>query len=396
MVVGGGLTAGTLVQTLREEGFDEPVTLIGEETDRPYQRPPLSKEYLQGRAGPADLFVHPEEWYATHQVDTRLAERVVEVDRTQREVRLASGGTVGYDQLVLATGARPRVLDLPGAELAGVQTLRRKGDSEALRAAFTPGRRLAILGAGWIGLEVAASARQAGCEVTVLEAAPVPLARVLGEQLGRHFAGLHLQHGVDLRTDVRILGIEGDGGRVTGVRTDVGPVDADLVLVAVGVLPNTELAQAAGLEVDDGIVVDAQLRSSDPAVLAAGDVANAAHAVLGGRLRVEHWDNAIRQGRLAALSVLGRDDRYDWQPYFYTDQYDLGMEYVGHADPDDDVVLRGDPATGEFLAFWTRQGQVTAAMNVNVWDVNDQLRALVGRPLTADRLRDEAVTLTDL
>jgi 3-phenylpropionate/trans-cinnamate dioxygenase ferredoxin reductase subunit len=297
---------------------------------------------------------------------------------------------------VLATGARPRILDLPGADLTGVQTLRRKADSEALRAAFTPGRRLVILGAGWIGLEVAASARQAGCEVTVLEAAPVPLARVLGERLGRHFGDLHLQHGVDLRTNVRVLGIEGDGGRVSGVRTDAGVVGADLVLVAVGVTPNTELAQVAGLEVENGVVVDAQLRSSDPAVLAAGDVANAAHAVLGGRLRVEHWDNAIRQGRLAALSVLGRDDRYDWQPYFYTDQYDLGMEYVGHADPDDDVVLRGDPEGGEFLAFWTRQGRVTAAMNVNVWDVNDQLRALVGRPLTAERLRDEAVALTDL
>jgi 3-phenylpropionate/trans-cinnamate dioxygenase ferredoxin reductase subunit len=396
VVVGGGLTAGTLVQTLREEGFDEPVTLIGEEPDRPYQRPPLSKEYLQGRAGAGDLFVHPEDWYAAHEVDVRLGERVVEVVRTRREVRLGSGGTVGYGQLVLATGARPRVLDLPGADLTGVQTLRRKGDSEALRAAFTPGRRLVILGAGWIGLEVAASARQAGCEVTVLEAAPVPLARVLGDQLGRHFAGLHLQHGVDLRTDVRILGIEGDQGRVSGVRTDAGPVGADLVLVAVGVTPNTELAQAAGLEVDNGIVVDAQLRSRDPAVLAAGDVANAAHAVLGGRLRVEHWDNAIRQGRLAALSVLGRDDRYDWQPYFYTDQYDLGMEYVGHADPGDAVVLRGDPATGEFLAFWTRQGRVTAGMNVNVWDVNDQLRALVGRSVTAERLADEAVALTDL
>ena len=277
VVVGGGLAAATLVQTLREGGFTEPLTLIGEERDRPYERPALSKDYLQGKTAAGDLYVHPENWYPAHQVQTRFADTVTEIDRRTCSVRLRSGETVGYSQLVLATGASPRTLSLPGVDLAGVHTLRRIGDADVLRTALTSGRRLVIIGAGWIGLEVAASARSAGCEVTVLEAAAVPLSRVLGERLGRYFTELHRQHGVDLRTDTQVTAVLGRGGQVIGVQTDRDVIPADLVLIAVGVTPNTSLADAIGLRIDNGVVVDEQLRTSDPAILAIGDVANAYH-----------------------------------------------------------------------------------------------------------------------
>ena len=396
VVVGGGLAAATLVQTLREGGFAEPLTLIGEESDRPYERPALSKDYLQGKTTAGDLYVHPESWYTEHQVQTRFGHAVTEIDRGTRSVRLTSGESVGYSQLVLATGASPRTLSLPGSDLAEVYTLRRIGHAEALRAALSDGRRLVIIGAGWIGLEVAASARSAGCAVTVLEAAAVPLSRVLGERLGCYFTELHRQHGVDLRTSTQVQAILGRDGRVCGVETGNDVIAADLVLVAVGVTPNTSLAGAAGLTVDNGVVVDEQLRTSENAIMAIGDVANAYHPVLGHRLRVEHWDNAIRQGQLAARTILGERDRYDWQPYFYTDQYDLGMEYVGHSQSEDEIVFRGEVDDGAFLAFWLRQQRVTAAMNVNIWDVNNQLRSLIGRQISADRLSDTGIALDAL
>jgi len=396
VVVGAGLAAANVVQALREGGYDRPITLIGAEAERPYERPPLSKAYLQGHEELGAIFVHDESWYAEHEVETRFGTVAGSIDRADRRVRLSRGDTVAYDQLVLTTGASPRTLDVPGFGLAGVHTLRRIGDSDALRAGFAQGPRVVVVGAGWIGLEVAAAARLAGCSVTVLEYAGLPLQRVLGDRLGQHFATLHRDNGVDLRTGVAVTAIEGSAGRVTAVRTDAGQVPADLVVVGVGAAPNTELAAAAGLQVDNGILVDERLRTSDPAVLAAGDAANAVNVRLGTRLRVEHWDNAIRQGRLAAAVLLGRPDRYDWQPYFYTDQFELGMEYVGYSAPGDEVVIRGDTDGGEFIAFWLRNGALTAAMNVNIWDVNDDLRELLGRTIAADRLRDRGVDLADL
>ncbi|HWH98763.1 MAG TPA: FAD-dependent oxidoreductase, partial [Propionibacteriaceae bacterium] len=342
-----------------------------------------------------DLFVHPSHWYAENGVRTYFGEKVMGVDRERRELRLRSGEVVAYETLVLATGASPRRLSLPGADLAGVQTLRRLEDADALRTALAAGKKWVIIGAGWIGLEVAAGARLAGCEVSVLEAGAIPLRRVLGDEMGQYFGALHRSNGVDLRTGVTVSAITGEAGRVTGVETDGGLLPADLVLAAVGVTPNTDLAESAGLEVDNGILVDEQLRSSDSNILAAGDVANASHPKLG-RLRVEHWDNAIRQGQLAANTILGRPGRYDWQPYFYTDQYDLSMEYVGHARPDDQLVVRGDTHSGAYIAFWTRDRVVTAAMNVNIWDVNDQLRDLVGRTISPEDLRDPSIPLQNL
>jgi len=397
VVVGAGLAAAHVVATLREEGDDRPVTLVGDEPDRPYERPPLSKGYLQGTTPRDEVFVHDAGWYADHDVTTRFGTTATSVDRAARTVDLSDGSTLGYDHLVLATGSSPRTLDVPGAGLDGVRTLRRLADSDALRDVLATPQRLVVVGGGWIGLEVAAAARLAGLDVTVLEYAAQPLLRVLGPELATFFAALHRDHGVDLRTGVGVDGFEGADGRVTGVRVGGEVVPADAVLVGVGAAPNVALAVAAGLEADgSGIAVDEHLRTADPAVLAAGDVANAHHTVLGHRLRVEHWDNAIRQGALAARSILGRPDVHDWQPYFYTDQYDLGMEYVGHASADDPVVLRGDPATRELVAFWLHDGRVRAAMNVNVWDVNDQLRALVGRTVDPARLADADVPLDSL
>ena len=397
VVVGAGLAAAHVVATLREEGHDGPIALVGEEPDRPYERPPLSKGYLQGETPREEVFVHGADWYAEHDVLTRFGTLATGIDRGSRTVRLGDGTALGYDHLVLTTGSRPRTLDVPGAELAGVHTLRRLSDSDALRAELAVRRRLVIAGGGWIGLEVAAAARAAGLDVTVLEYGPQPLLRVLGPELAAFFASLHRAHGVDLRTGVGVDGFEGTDGRVTGVRVGSEVVPADLVLVGVGAAPNVELAVAAGLAADNrGVAVDERLRTSDPAVLAAGDLAFARNTALQESLRVEHWDNAIRQGGLAARSILDRPDVYDWQPYFYTDQYDLGMEYVGHAGSDDPVVVRGDLATREVIVFWLRDGSVRAAMNVNVWDVNDQLRALVGRRIDPDRLASEDVPLDEL
>lgn len=317
------------------------------------------------------------------------------IDRQAQRVTLASGEKLAYDWLVLATGAQPRRLDLPGADLDGVVTLRSIEDSTRLRAALTHQARLVIIGGGWIGLEVAAAARKAGCEVAVLERESLPLYAVLGPTMSGYFADLHRKHGVDLRTEVRVESIEGADGQVTGVRTSEGTVPADLVLVGVGAIPDTELAEAAGLDVDRGVVTDEHLRTSDEHILAAGDVARARHTSLG-EVRVEHWDNAIRQGKLAAYTILGRDESYDWQPYFFTDQYDLGMEYVGHPSADDEPIVRGDLESGAFIVFWLRDGVVRAAMNVNIWDVNDDLRKIVGTDVAPDRLKDESIPLAEL
>lgn len=396
VVIGGGLTAAKAVETLREEGFGGAITLIGEESERPYERPPLSKDYLQGKLTSDELYVHAEGWYGEHDVDTRFGDAAVSIDRDGRTVTLASGDRVVYDQLLLATGSRPNTIRIPGADLAGVFSLRRIGDSDQIRAAFVDAKKLVVIGAGWIGLETAAAARAAGLEVTVLEYAPLPLQRVLGDELAQYFAELHRRNGVDLRTSVSVTSIEGTGGRVSAVRIGDESLPADMVIVGVGISPNVEIASAAGLAVDNGVKVDERLRTSDPTIFAAGDVANARNTALGANIRVEHWDNAIRQGQLAAKSMLGEAVSYDWQPYFYTDQFDLGMEYVGYASAGDDVVIRGDKSTGEFIAFWLADGVLKAGMNVNVWDVNDDIRALIGKTVDPDRLADPQIPLTEL
>jgi 3-phenylpropionate/trans-cinnamate dioxygenase ferredoxin reductase subunit len=394
VIVGAGLAAANVASTIREAGDGRPVTIIGDEALPPYERPGLSKGVLQGRKEPESLYVHHQGWYEEHGVQTRLDDAATALDLAEQKVRLASGESVEYADLVIATGARPRTLDLAGAGLPGVLSLRRIPDSVTLRQSFGRGGRLVVIGAGWIGLEVAAAAVEAGMDVTVLEYAGVPLRAALGDRMGSHFAQLHRGHGVNLRTGITVTSIDGVDA-VTGVHAGDELFPADLVVVGVGAVPNAELAQQAGLSIDNGIVVDAHLRALDH-VFAIGDVANATNTALGSRLRVEHWDNAIRQGALAGRVLLGEDARYDWQPYFYTDQYDLGMEYVGRSSPDDDVVVRGSEESGEFIAFWQRQGVVTAAMNVNIWDTNDQLRSLIGRQIDSERLADARVGLPEL
>ena len=388
-VVGAGLAGAKAVEVLRAEGYGGRIVLFGDEPHRPYERPPLSKGYLQGNDERDTVFVHPENWYGEHDVDLRLGSEVTGLDRHAHELMTAGGQPVRYDRLLLATGASPRHLRLPHADLPGVHYLRNLDDSDALRAAFRPGANVVVIGAGWIGLETAAAARTAGATVTVLESAELPLLRVLGPQMAQVFAGLHRENGVDLRLGVEVAGLRADGSTVTGVELGDGAVvDADAVVVGIGVAPNVDLARSAGLDVDNGVLVDASLRTSDPHVFAAGDIANAEHPVLRRRIRVEHWANALHQPEVVAKSVLGQDAVYDRLPYFFTDQYDLGMEYVGYADADDEVVVRGDLDGREFVALWVRDGRVVAGMNVNVWDVTDRIRDIIlaGQPADAFEL----------
>jgi 3-phenylpropionate/trans-cinnamate dioxygenase ferredoxin reductase component len=401
LIVGGGLAAAKTAEALRAGQFRGPITVLGDEPHRPYERPPLSKAYLQGTAERDSVFVHAASWYGDHDVDLRLGAPAVTLDRDDHRVTLADGTSVGYDRLVLATGSSPRPLDVPGEDLAGVHHLRRIEDSDGIRAAFARAGRVVIVGSGWIGLETAAAARAAGAAVTVLGRSALPLLRVLGPELAGLFAELHRDHGVDLRSGAGVGAITGRDGAVTGVDlTDGTHLDADTVVVGVGAAPNEGLARDAGLDVDDGILVDEHLRTSDPDVFAAGDVANAWNPFLQRRIRVEHWANALNQPMVVAAGILGRDAAYDRLPYFYSDQYDLGMEYVGYAAPGeyDEVVVRGDRGSRELIAFWLSEGRVLAGMNVNVWDVVEPVRALIlsRRAVDVARLADPGTPLEDV
>jgi 3-phenylpropionate/trans-cinnamate dioxygenase ferredoxin reductase component len=401
-IVGAGLAGAKAAEALCAEGFDGRIVLFGAEPHRPYERPPLSKGYLQGSSGRDTVYVHPPDWYTEHQVDLRLDTAVTAIDRRAHEIETGDGSRLGYDKLLLATGATPRRLPVPGSELDGVHYLRTLEDSDHLKAAFRPGAKVVIIGGGWIGLETAAAARAAGAEVTVLERADLPLLRVLGPRVAQVFADLHRDHGVDLRCRTAVKAIRPAAGDPSSAGTvllsDRTQLDADVIVVGVGVTPNVELARSCGLNVDNGILVNRHLVTSDNDILAAGDVANAYHPLLHRQLRVEHWANALHQPAIAAQTMLGHAASYDRLPYFFTDQYDLGMEYTGYTDPDghDHVVIRGDTTTREFIAFWLTDGRLTAAMNVNTWDVTEPIRELIrsGAQVDADRLTDLDVPLT--
>ncbi|WP_392543327.1 NAD(P)/FAD-dependent oxidoreductase [Oryzobacter telluris] len=362
VIVGAGLAGGTAATELRERGYEGEVVLLGEEEHPPYERPPLSKGYLLGNDELDGAFVHARDWYAEHDVDLRTGVQATALD-TDAHVLSTTDGDLTYERLLLATGAEPRRLAF--AEDAGIEVayLRTIEDSDRLKAAFGEGKRIAVVGAGWIGLEVAAAARAAGSDVTVFETAELPLLRVLGPTVARVFADLHREHGVDLRL-----------GAAVSLDDLAG---ADLVVAGIGVSPRVDLARNGGLAVDDGVLVDAGLRTSVPSVLAVGDIASQAHPVLGRRIRVEHWDTAINQAKTAAHNLAGGDEVYDTLPYFFTDQYDLGMEYVGHAGADDEVVVHGDLDAKTFRAFWIRDDRVVAAMHANDWDATDALREAV-------------------
>lgn len=377
VVVGAGLAGAKAVEELRRNGYTGDITLIGAEPHRPYERPPLSKGLLLGTDETDSVFVHDAAWYAEQQVELLTGARVTGLDLLGGRVELAER-EVPYDRLLLATGARPRRLPLAERSGADVIHLRTLDDSLALKPRLS--EKLLIIGAGWIGLEVAAAAREAGGTVTVVETAALPLTGVLGVEIAALFAALHRDHGVDLRLNTSVETIEHTSAGTTVRLSDGHQVRPDLILVGIGVEPATELGAAAGLATDHGIIADASLRTSAPGVYAAGDVAAHDHPTLG-RIRVEHWDTAIHHGRHAARSMLGDDSPYTRQPYFFTDQYDLGMEYIGHVGPDgyDEVTVRGDLDGLAFTALWTRGNMVVAGMQVNDFDATDALRSVVGQ-----------------
>jgi 3-phenylpropionate/trans-cinnamate dioxygenase ferredoxin reductase subunit len=398
IIVGASLAGAKAAETLRQEGFDGRIIVIGAEDARPYERPPLSKDYLRGEVGREKVYVHDEGFYAEHDIDLRLGSTATTLNTSKSEVTLHNGERLRYDRLLLTTGSEPRRLAIPGGELDGVLYLRSVQDSDVLRERLDGGGAVVVIGAGWIGAEVAASARQRGLEVTVIEPASVPLERVMGAEVGAIYRDIHIDHGVRMLMGTGVEAFEGDK-TVERVRTGDGrAIECDFVVVGVGVQPRVQLAANAGLEVDNGVLVDDHLETSVPGVFAAGDVANAQHPFYGERVRVEHWANALNQGPAAARNMLGNASPYDRLPYFFSDQYEVGMEYSGFARDWDRVVFRGDPASREFVAFWLSGDRVVAGMNVNVWDVNDPIQRLISDRAEVDgrRLADPDVPIDEL
>jgi NADPH-dependent 2,4-dienoyl-CoA reductase/sulfur reductase-like enzyme len=402
VIVGGGLAGAKAAEALREQGYDGRLVLVAAERHLPYERPPLSKDYLAGNTARDDFEVHDQAWYDDQRVELMLGRRAVSLDPAAHSVGLDDGPAIGYDKLILATGSSPRHLAVEGADAGNVLTLRTVDDSDRIKEALVAGRRLVIIGGGWIGMEIASGARGRDVAVTVVEAAELPLSRVLGPEVARSFLGLHREHDVAFELGALLHGFEVDDGSVSGAELGDGRrLPADLVVVGIGAAPNVELAESAGLQVDNGVLVDAGLRTSDPDIFAVGDIANQDHRLLQMRVRVEHWANALNQPATAAANALGGTATYDELPYFFSDQYDLGMEYIGHAPPGSyaQVVTRGDVGGREFIAFWLDAEQrVLAGMNVNVWDVVDQVKTLIlsQQPVDLARLANPDVDLAAL
>jgi 3-phenylpropionate/trans-cinnamate dioxygenase ferredoxin reductase subunit len=390
-IIGGGLAGAKAAEALRDKDFGGHIVLFAAEDQLPYERPPLSKEFLQGKKKLADFTAAPSAWYRDHHIELQLGTQVSAIDAAGHTVSLPDGASTHYDKLLLATGSSPRRPPIPGSDADGVHYLRTVDDAEALSSLLAEGKSLAIIGAGWIGLEVAAGARERGAAVTVVEAADTPLKASLGQELGEVFAQLHRDHGVDLRLGARVEEITTSDGKATGLKLGDGTtVPADAVLVAVGATANIGLAEAAGLATGlGGVLVDASLRTSDPDIYAVGDIAAAEHPLFGTRIRTEHWANALKQPSVAAAGMLGKPAQYDELPYFFTDQYDLGMEYVGHAPDYEKVAFRGDVPGREFTAFWLdADNRVLAGMNVNIWEGLDDIKSLIRsqEPVDPDRL----------
>jgi 3-phenylpropionate/trans-cinnamate dioxygenase ferredoxin reductase subunit len=395
VIVGGGLAGASAAFALRDAGFEGSVVLVGEEQHLPYERPPLSKGYLRGEEPAHQARVREAADYEARGIQLRLGRQAMAVDRQRRCVVLDDGSEVPYDRLLLATGAQARSLVATNPHPPGLFYLRTLDDADAIRAAAAAARRVVVVGGGWLGSEVAASLRQMGLEVTLVTGPSHPLQRLLGPEVASVYAAAHRAHGVEL-VPGRVSAVEGER-RISHVRlTDGHRLAADFVVAGVGATPRLELARRAGLELTaGGVAVDARLQSSDPAVFAAGDIAAAWHPRLGVRLRVEHWDNAREQGATVARNMLGADEAYTRTPYFYSDQYDLGMEYRGHAPVWDRVVLRGDPGGGSFVAFWLLEERLQAAMNVNEWGLGEELATMAERRQLVDpvRLADPGVAL---
>jgi 3-phenylpropionate/trans-cinnamate dioxygenase ferredoxin reductase subunit len=397
VIVGAALAGAKAAEELRAQGFDGRVVLVGSEPERPYERPPLSKDYLRGESAREDAYVHSEDFYVEHEIELETNTTVSAIDPRGSRVVLDDERELGYEKLLLTTGAEPRRIPIRGADLDGVYYLRTFADCDLLRERLEGPARVVVVGAGWIGSEFAASARQRGLEVTLVDPLALPNERIFGEEIGAFYRDLHADRGVRLFLGESVEAFEGNGA-VSAVRTGERVIECDFVVVGIGVLPRVELARDAGLELDNGIRTDDQLQTSAPNVFAAGDVANAYNPRFERQIRVEHWANALRQGPAAARAMLGRTVSYDEIPYFFSDQYDVGMEYSGYAPTWDEVVFRGDRTAGEFIAFWLYGGQVVAGMNVNVWDVNEQVQALIRSGALVDpvALRDPDTPLETL
>jgi 3-phenylpropionate/trans-cinnamate dioxygenase ferredoxin reductase subunit len=377
VIVGASLAGAKAAEELRSQGFDGRVVLVGTESERPYERPPLTKDYLRGESEREKAYVHERGFYKDQEIELLLDAKAVSINLDSASVALADDRELSYDRLLLATGAEPRRIEIPGAQLDGVHYLRSLADCDALRERLDAGGRVAVVGAGWIGSEFAASARQRGLEVALIDPLALPNERVFGMEIGAFYRDVHAQHGIELLLGTGVEGFEGDGA-VARVRTTEGrAVECDFAVVGIGVVPRVGLAREAGLEINNGIAVDDHLQSSAAGVFAAGDVANARHPFYQRHIRVEHWANALNQGPAAARAMLGQPGGYDRIPYFFSDQYDVGMEYSGYATDWDEVVFRGRPEDGEFVAFWLHDGRVLAGMNVNVWDVNEHVQTLI-------------------
>ncbi len=398
VIVGASLAGAKAAEGLRGRGFDGRIVLVGTESELPYERPPLTKDYLRGESEREKAYVHPGEFYSDNEIELMLDTTVSGIDPDASRVTFAGGGEIAYDKLLLTTGSEPRRIPVPGAELDGIHYLRTLPDCDVLRERLDAGGRVAVVGSGWIGSEFAASARQRGLDVALIDSLQVPYEKILGTEIGSFFRDVHAQHGVELLMGQGVDGFEGDGA-VRSVRTSGGEnVQCDFAVVAIGIAPRVALAQDAGAAIENGVAVDERLQTSLPNIYAAGDVASAWHPFFEQRIRVEHWANALNQGPAAAGAMLGDQAGYDRLPYFFSDQYDVGMEYSGYATSWDQVVFRGDRDGGEFVAFWLTDGRVVGGMNVNVWDVNEHVQALIRsrRQVDVNALTDPDTPLESL
>ncbi|HTP19477.1 MAG TPA: FAD-dependent oxidoreductase [Solirubrobacteraceae bacterium] len=377
VIAGASLAGAKAAQELRERGFDGRVVLIGSEPERPYERPPLTKDYLRGESDRDKAYVHAADFYEKHEIELMTETTVTGIDPDGSRLTLDGGRELSYDKLLLTTGSEPRRISTPGAELEGIYYMRSLADCDELRRRLDDSVRVVVVGAGWIGSEFAASARQLGLEVTVIDPLALPNERIFGAEIGGFYRDVHVRHGVEMLLGQGVEAFEGDDA-VARVRTSAGKVvECDFAVVGIGIAPRTTLAEDAGLAVDNGVVTNERLETSAPGIFAAGDVASAWHPFYEHRIRVEHWANALNQGPAAARAMLGMDTSYDRIPYFFSDQYDVGMEYSGYATTWDQVVFRGDRDSGEFIAFWLSDGRVVGGMNVNVWDVNQHVQELI-------------------
>jgi len=398
MIVGASLAGAKAAEELRERGFDGRVVLLGSEAERPYERPPLSKDYLRGESPRENAYVHEDGFYADRAIELETGTTVAAIDPVAARVTLADGRELPFDRLLLATGAEARRIRVPGADLGGIHHLRTLADCDILRDRLHGGGHVVVVGAGWIGSEFAASARQRGLDVTIVDPVSLPNERIFGAEIGTFYRDVHAQHGIELVLGEGVEAFEGEGS-IARVRTSADrTIECDFAVVGIGVVPRVALAQQAGLELDDGILVDEKLQTSAPNIFAAGDVVRGWHPFYAERIRVEHWANALHQGPAAAQAMLGEPVTYDRIPYFYSDQYDVGMEYSGHAPKWDEIVFRGERDTGAFVAFWLKDERVVAGMNVNVWDVNAHVEALIRtrRPVDVSALRDPGTPLESL